>query len=631
MNTGTGLSMKYTASSTTGDRWIYPTGADSYGIRYFEGDPDKMTISATGNNTTIAGADLCINGNGSGTVTIRGNTIYHTGNLTKVSQLTNDAGYKTTDTNTWRPVTNTYTGSDQSTCVSQYGTNALYNSIPGMAFGTYVRYIGTSEDLNNYDVSKSGTYSSHDNKTYTNGPGYQNFGLIVGRLNTAYTYQLALPYSTNSLKYRSTCYSGSGIVWLNWRTIIDSDNISSYALTSLPSHTHTKSQITDFPSSMPASDVYAWAKASTKPTYTYSEVGASAASHTHSYLPLSGGTLTGMVTMKKSSASGDAMYWIETTNSNHYLGFGEGTSGNRGIYDKNLGWVFKIDTSNNVTISGNASTATSATKLQDNTAFTAWEQTFFENGKPKNVSGHLSMERSKIYWNGDIKGSYISSKGMTSMTYNMRDGHIFQVDGDNILSISKYGGYKLQVNGSANATTLYENGTRVALSGHTHNYAGSSSAGGAATSVVVTDSNANSTYRMVWHSGNSLYSTDNIYCNPSTDSIYASAFYETSDERLKDFENIVNVDLNLIRSIPKMYFRWKKNPNKLQIGTSAQAVKQIYPELVSSSEDGILSVDYSKLSIVALSAIDKLHLENQDLKHEINLLKQEIEKLKGQI
>ena len=38
-------------------------------------------------------------------------------------------------------------------------------------------------------------------------------------------------------------------------------------------HTHTKSQITDFPTSMPASDVYSWAKASGKPTYTKSEVG----------------------------------------------------------------------------------------------------------------------------------------------------------------------------------------------------------------------------------------------------------------------------------------------------------------------------------------------------------------------
>lgn len=39
------------------------------------------------------------------------------------------------------------------------------------------------------------------------------------------------------------------------------------------SHTHTKSQITDFPTSMPASDVPAWAKASSKPSYTKSEVG----------------------------------------------------------------------------------------------------------------------------------------------------------------------------------------------------------------------------------------------------------------------------------------------------------------------------------------------------------------------
>lgn len=47
------------------------------------------------------------------------------------------------------------------------------------------------------------------------------------------------------------------------------------------SHTHTKSEITDFPISLPASDVYDWAKAETKPSYTYSEVGAAAARHTH--------------------------------------------------------------------------------------------------------------------------------------------------------------------------------------------------------------------------------------------------------------------------------------------------------------------------------------------------------------
>lgn len=41
------------------------------------------------------------------------------------------------------------------------------------------------------------------------------------------------------------------------------------------SHTHTKSQITDFPKSMPASGVSAWAKAASKPSYTKAEVGLS--------------------------------------------------------------------------------------------------------------------------------------------------------------------------------------------------------------------------------------------------------------------------------------------------------------------------------------------------------------------
>ena len=45
-------------------------------------------------------------------------------------------------------------------------------------------------------------------------------------------------------------------------------------------HTHTKSQITDFPTSMPASDVYSWAKQSSKPSYSASEVGAVPTSRT---------------------------------------------------------------------------------------------------------------------------------------------------------------------------------------------------------------------------------------------------------------------------------------------------------------------------------------------------------------
>ena len=55
---------------------------------------------------------------------------------------------------------------------------------------------------------------------------------------------------------------------------------SSLAASDIP--TITKSKISDFPSSMPASDVSAWAKASSKPSYSYSEI-----SGTPSSLPAS--------------------------------------------------------------------------------------------------------------------------------------------------------------------------------------------------------------------------------------------------------------------------------------------------------------------------------------------------------
>jgi len=52
-----------------------------------------------------------------------------------------------------------------------------------------------------------------------------------------------------------------------------SDPITPGAIGAAPaSHKHTKAQITDFPASMPASDVPAWAKAAKKPGYSWGEI-----------------------------------------------------------------------------------------------------------------------------------------------------------------------------------------------------------------------------------------------------------------------------------------------------------------------------------------------------------------------
>ncbi len=86
------------------------------------------------------------------------------------------------------------------------------------------------------------------------------------------------------------------------------------------SHRHSKSDITDFPSSMPASDVYSWAKAASKPSYTAGEVGA---------LPVTGGTVTGDTVIQKVVTTNVTMgrgviYFAGDTsndNSNNYLLF----------------------------------------------------------------------------------------------------------------------------------------------------------------------------------------------------------------------------------------------------------------------------------------------------------------------
>lgn len=53
---------------------------------------------------------------------------------------------------------------------------------------------------------------------------------------------------------------------------------------------------TDFPASLPASDVYPWAKAATKPSYTYSEVGAEAPLTFSTGLSRTGNTITNTIT-----------------------------------------------------------------------------------------------------------------------------------------------------------------------------------------------------------------------------------------------------------------------------------------------------------------------------------------------
>ena len=130
----------------------------------------------------------------------------------------------------------------------------------------------------------------------------------------------------------------------------------------------------------------------------------------------------------------------------------------------------------------------------------------------------------------------------------------------------------------------------------------------------------------------SLYIGDDVEGASFSCSVHASAYYQDSDERLKDFGDEIDVDFEKLKEIPKSYFTWKSDENKvMQLGTSAQKVRELYPEIVGGDDDTTLSVDYAKLSIVALKAIDKLHEENEMLKSIIESMDKRLSELEKKL
>ena len=121
---------------------------------------------------------------------------------------------------------------------------------------------------------------------------------VIGNSASNCTIRVTVPTTSgNGTTKRIYVYCNNGNDYKpGWFAVARTDELTWNSISGKPStftpssHTHTKSQITDFPSSMPASDVYAWAKAPSKPSYSWSEITSkpstfTPSSHTH---PLSG-------------------------------------------------------------------------------------------------------------------------------------------------------------------------------------------------------------------------------------------------------------------------------------------------------------------------------------------------------
>lgn len=100
--------------------------------------------------------------------------------------------------------------------------------------------------------------------------------------------------------------------------------------------------------------------------------------------------------------------------------------------------------------------------------------------------------------------------------------------------------------------------------------------------------------------------------------VHASGFFKESDVRLKSDIAPLKHTLDQICEIPTVEFNMH---DKHQIGTIAQDLENNFAEVVNTDSDGMKSVDYCMLGVVAIEGIKLLKQEVEDLKKQIEELK----------
>lgn len=186
--------------------------------------------------------------------------VYHKGNLTKLSQLTNDKnfvtgsvsgqtitinGVSTTWQNTWRGITDSYSGTSTGTSLSQKGANSLYNAL----HNGYASSAGNADTVDGYhashllvkrgrlgayNIDKETTFGTRDIQpesevTISGKRPFDGWGtlLVIGSINGASNHQLAFT-GDNRMFIRCAYGTSNNYNTKDWATVaLTSDNVAS--------------------------------------------------------------------------------------------------------------------------------------------------------------------------------------------------------------------------------------------------------------------------------------------------------------------------------------------------------------------------------------------------------------------
>jgi hypothetical protein len=84
--------------------------------------------------------------------------------------------------------------------------------------------------------------------------------------------------------------------------------------------------------------------------------------------------------------------------------------------------------------------------------------------------------------------------------------------------------------------------------------------------------------------------------------VLAESFNTYSDSSLKNFESPFIIDKTDLEALQPWNFTWKSNAQP-DVGFAAEDVEKILPSAVQKGPNGLLMVDYSRLTVLSLAAL----------------------------
>ena len=370
--------------------------------------------------------------------------------------------------------------------------------------------------------------------------------------------------------------------------------------------------------------------------------------HTHPYLPLSGGTLTGALTIDFNHSGGGITSSLLNVlfNGTHDYGivakfhsYGGDSPAIRFSHSSNKSeYNSQVNTNWSVGMRSNTYTDFAITQ---NRGTSGWGTVRFAINNSGNVGIGIDSASYKLHVAGDIYTTTGFKKNGSSDSYVLLGGGGHKLISDFATSGHNHDDRYVRAFGTSNDNIDSDWGQSFKTFDPIPS--GTPPEQNPNISILNIGNNFNRRKQLAF-----IYNNDNIYYRRRVENGFTNwrkvcvldgfnnltisgSYYANSDIRYKSIQTYLLNKVNSIAELPIFTYYWKDNQHddKLHIGSSAQAVNEIFPELVTYDEQrDFYNLDYATLGTIAgITACKELVTQ----KSELQQLKEKVKQLEDKL